>query len=66
MPNVSKNKARPSQLEQDDKPAETTTHATVKPIKIVSMAIDQKGSFYGLGEDGSIYRLTSNKWEVLQ
>lgn len=66
MPNVSKNKRGSDKLEQDDNPAETPTHATVKPIKIVSMAIDQKGSFYGLGEDGSIYRLTSNKWEVLQ
>jgi hypothetical protein len=66
MPNVPKNKTRSDKLEQDAKPAETATHATVKPIKIVSMAIDQKGSFYGLSEDGSIYRLTSNQWEILQ
>lgn len=66
MPNMSKNKRGSDKLEQDDKPAETTTNAAVKPVKIVSLAVDIKGSFYGLGDDGSIYRLSSNKWEVLQ
>ena len=40
---------------------------TIQPVKIVSMAINQNGVFFGLGDDGKVYRLADGyKWETLQ
>lgn len=39
---------------------------TIQPVKIVSMAINQNGVFFGLGDDGKVYRLGDGyKWETL-
>jgi hypothetical protein len=43
------------------------TENIVQPVKIVSMAINANGIFFGLGDDGKVYRLTDNfNWETLQ
>jgi hypothetical protein len=39
----------------------------VQPVKIVNMAINQNGVFFGLGDDGKVYRLfDGHKWEKIQ
>jgi hypothetical protein len=43
------------------------TKDIVQPIKIVSMAINANGIFFGLGDDGKVYRLNDSfNWETLQ
>lgn len=43
------------------------TEDIVQPVKIVSLAINANGIFFGLGDDGKVYRLTDNfNWETLQ
>jgi hypothetical protein len=43
------------------------TKDIVQPIRIVSMTINQNGVFFGLGDDGKVYRLNDgHQWETLQ
>jgi hypothetical protein len=45
----------------------TGTKDIVQPVKIVSMAVNQNGVFFGLGDDGKVYRLNDgHQWETLQ
>ena len=43
------------------------TKDIVQSVKIVSMAVNANGIFFGLGDDGKVYRLNDNfNWETLQ
>jgi hypothetical protein len=43
------------------------TKDIIQPIRIVSMTINQNGVFFGLGDDGRVYRLNDgHQWETLQ
>ena len=43
------------------------TEDIVQSVKIVSMAVNANGIFFGLGDDGKVYRLNDNfNWETLQ
>lgn len=65
MPNVPKNKARPSKLEQDDKPAEVRKDEPV--IKqITSITSDRNGNVIGLGNDGKLYQYRNKLWIVYE
>jgi hypothetical protein len=45
----------------------TGTKDTIQPVKIVSMAVNHNGAFFGLGDDGKVYRLSEGHvWETLQ
>lgn len=40
---------------------------TVQPVNIISLAISNHGTFYGLGSDGKVYRLSEHHiWETIQ
>jgi hypothetical protein len=39
----------------------------VQPVNIISLAISNHGTFYGLGSDGKVYRLgEQHTWETIQ
>lgn len=69
-----KNATRLKQVVNDDPGAETTKDARadrakdiVQPVKIIGITMNSTGSFFGLGDDGRIYRLTDGQtWETLQ
>jgi hypothetical protein len=65
MPSVPKNKARPSQLEQDDKPAEVRKDETVVK-QIISITMDKNGNIIGLGNDGKVYTYRNKLWIVYE
>lgn len=65
------NRRRPKKLEHDDAGSEEIKTDRVKDekvVKIISITCDHKGFFYGLGEDGSLYKLTEDNrgWVSLQ
>lgn len=71
MPNVPKNRRGSKKLEYDDTRSEEIKTERVEasaPVKIISIACDHKGFFYGLAEDGSLYKLTEDNkgWVSLQ
>ena len=71
MPNVPKNRRGSKKLEGDDtRSEEIKTEGTkvTTPVKIISIACDNKGFFYGLADDGSLYKLTEDNkgWVSLQ
>lgn len=44
-----------------------TVKGTLQPVTIISLAIGNHGTFYGLGNDGKVYRLgEQHKWETIQ
>jgi hypothetical protein len=71
MPNVPKNRRGSKKLEGDDTRSEEIQTERVEvtaPIRIVSIAINPKGFFFGLGDDGKVYKLTedNNNWVTIQ
>lgn len=65
------NRRRSKKLEGDDARSEEIQTERVEartPVKIISIACDHKGFFYGLAEDGSLYKLTEDNkgWVSLQ
>jgi hypothetical protein len=69
--NMPTNRRGSKKLEHDDTRSKEIKTEGVKasaPVKIISIACDHKGYFYGLGEDGSMYRLTEDNsgWVSLQ
>lgn len=65
------NRRRSKKLEGDDAGSEeikTDRTKDAEVVKIISIACDHKGYFYGLGEDGSLYKLTEDNrgWVSLQ
>jgi hypothetical protein len=65
MPSVPKNKARPNQLEQDDKPAEVRKDETVVK-QVISITMDKNGNIIGLGNDGKLYIHRNQLWIVYE
>jgi hypothetical protein len=69
-----KNSGRSKEVVIDDTGTKTPendgtnrTKDIVQPIRIVSMTINQNGVFFGLGDDGKVYRLNDgHQWETLQ
>lgn len=71
MQNVPKNRRRSKKLEGDDARSEEIQTEGVKvttPVRIISIAISPKGTLFGLGDDGSVYKLTedNNNWVTIQ
>ena len=68
MPNVPKNRRGSKKLEGDDARSEEVQTERTTPVKIISIACDHKGNFYGLADDGSLYKLTEDNrgWVSLQ
>lgn len=65
------NRRRSKKLEGDDAGSEEIKTDRVedeKIVKIISIACDHKGYFYGLADDGSLYKLTEDNkgWVSLQ
>jgi hypothetical protein len=65
------NRRGSKKLEHDDagsKEIKTEGAKASAPVKIISIACDHKGYFYGLAEDGSLYKLTEDNrgWVILQ
>jgi len=65
------NRRGSKKLEHDDagsKEIKTEGTKVSTPVKIISIACDHKGYFYGLAEDGSLYKLTEDNkgWVSLQ
>ena len=65
------NRRRSKKLEHDDTRSEEIKTERVEaraPVKIISIAISPKGTLFGLGDDGSIYKLTedNNNWVTIQ
>jgi hypothetical protein len=65
------NRRRSKKLEGDDARSEevqTDRAKDEKIVKIISIACDHKGFFYGLADDGSLYKLTEDNkgWVILQ
>ena len=65
MPSVPKNKARPNQLEQDDKPAEVRKDEAVVR-QVISITMDKNGNIIGLGNDGKLYIHRNQLWIVYE
>ena len=43
------------------------TEDTIQPVKIISITANANGIFFGLGDDGKVYRLSDvYTWETLQ
>ena len=68
---MSTNRRGSKKLEHDDagsKEIKTEGAKASTPVKIISIACDHKGNFYGLGEDRSLYKLTEDNrgWVILQ
>ena len=60
MPNVPKNRRGSKKLEGDDARSEEIKTERVEvttPVKIISLAISANHNFYGLGDDGFVYKL---------
>lgn len=44
-----------------------TVKSSIQPVTIISLAISNHGTFYGLGGDGKVYRLSEHHtWETIQ
>ena len=44
-----------------------TVKSPLQPVTIISLAISNHGTFYGLGSDGKVYRLGEQQiWETIQ
>jgi hypothetical protein len=44
-----------------------TVKSPLQPVTIISLAISNHGTFYGLGGDGKVYRLSEHHiWETIQ
>ena len=69
MPNVPKNRRRSKKLEGDDARSEEIKTERVEvtaPVKIISLAISANHNFYGLGDDGFVYKfdLYRRTWSI--
>ena len=71
MQNVPKNRRGSKKLEGDDARSEEIKTERVEvttPVSIISIAISPKGTLFGLGDDGKVYKLTedNNNWVTIQ
>lgn len=69
-----KNNQRSKEVVNHDTAAEerkddrtVTVKSPLQPVTIISLAIGNHGTFYGLGNDGKVYRLGGQQeWEKVQ
>jgi hypothetical protein len=68
MPNLPKNRRGSKKLEGNDTRSEEIQAERTTPVQIISIAINPKGFFFGLGNDGKVYKLTedNNNWVTIQ
>jgi hypothetical protein len=65
---MQKNNKRTSKLVKDDAGAETYNNVVPeKPLEIISLTVDSKGTLYGLGNNGKVYRYidTTKEWGLI-
>jgi len=58
---MQKNNKRTSKVASDDARRETVNNIVPeKPLEIISLALDNKGTMYGLGNNGKVYRYVND------